>query len=86
MIEDISKEKLIKSVMKALYNMADEDNYNVYPTEDIAEYLGLDKSVVDEIMTTLWDAGLLWECMTEEDDGVATFVLNDKGIDLVEMG
>lgn len=86
MSNEIPKEQLIRSVMKALYNLADEDNYNVYPSEDIAEYLGLEKEVVDEIIATLWNAGLLWECMTEEDDGVTTYVLNDKAIDLVEMG
>lgn len=85
-MEEIPREQLIRSIMKALYNMSDEDNYNVYPSEDIADYLGLSKEIVDDIISTLWNAGLLLECMTEEDDGVATFVLNDKAIDLVEMG
>ena len=33
--------QIIKSVMKATYNLCDEDNYNVYDAYDTAEYLGL---------------------------------------------
>lgn len=45
---------VIKSVMKAIYNLSDEDNYNVYGSDDIAEYLGLDVKVVEETITTLF--------------------------------
>jgi DNA-binding MarR family transcriptional regulator len=81
MIDDA---QIIKSVMKAIYNLSDEDNYNVYDATDMAEYLGLDKNLIDKAIKTLFDAGFLDECMGLHDDGVETFVLNDKGIDLVE--
>jgi DNA-binding MarR family transcriptional regulator len=77
---------IIKSVMKAIYNLSDEDNYNVYDAEDIADYLGLDKKVVDEAIATLFEAGCLGECMNLHDDGVETYYLTDKAIDLVELG
>jgi len=75
---------IIKSVMKAIYNLSDEDNYNVYDATDIAGYLGLDKNIVDETITTLHDAGLLGECMNLHDDGVETYYLTDRAIDIVE--
>lgn len=78
--------QIIRSVMKAIYNLCDEDNYNVYGTEDIAEYLGLDIKVVEEVMTILFDAGCINECMSYDDDGIATYCLTDKAIDMVEMG
>jgi len=74
----------IKSVMKAIYNLSDEDNYNVYDAYDISDYLGLEKTVVDETISTLYDAGFLGECMNLHDDGVETFYLTDKAIDIVE--
>lgn len=77
---------IIKSVMKAIYNLSDEDNYNVYDADDISEYLGLERTVVDEVIVTLNDAGFLGECMNLHDDGVETFYLTDKAIDLVEVG
>lgn len=77
---------IIKSVMKAIYNLSDEDNYNVYDSDDIAEYLGLDVKVVEETITTLFDAGCLGECMNLHDDGVETYYLTDKAIDMVEVG
>ena len=77
---------IIKSVMKAIYNLSDEDNYNVYDSDDIAEYLGLDVKVVEETITTLFDAGCLGECMNLHDDGVQTYYLTDKAIDMVEVG
>ena len=77
---------IIKSVMKAIYNLSDEDNYNVYDAEDIAEYLGLQQSVVDETIAILFEAGCLGECMNLHDDGVETYYLTDKAIDMVEMG
>jgi len=77
---------IIKSVMKAIYNLSDEDNYNVYDADDIAEYIGLEKKVVDEVIVTLNDAGFLGECMNLHDDGIETFYLTDRAIDLVEVG
>lgn len=77
---------IIKSVMKAIYNLSDEDNYNVYDAEDIAGYIGLDKELVDKAIVTLNEAGFLGECMNLHDDGIETFYLTDKAIDLVEVG
>jgi DNA-binding MarR family transcriptional regulator len=86
MSETIDKTKILRSVMKAIYNLADEDNYSVYEAEDIAEYLGLERAIIDEAIETLWDAGCLNHCMTEDDDGSTTYCLTDKAIDMVEMG
>ena len=77
---------IIKSVMKALYNLCDEDNYNVYDAEDIAEYLGLSEAVVKNVLELLEEARMIAECMNLHDDGVQTYHLTDKAIDLVEMG
>jgi DNA-binding MarR family transcriptional regulator len=77
---------VIKSVMKAIYNLCDEDNYNIYDAKDIAEYLGLDKRVIDETIDVLMDARCIAECMNIDDDGVQTYHLTDKAIDMVEMG
>lgn len=78
--------QIIRSVMKAIYNLADEENYSVYEAEDIAFYLGLGKETVDETIEILWDAGCLNECMTKDDDGTTTYCLTDKAIDMVELG
>ena len=77
---------MIKSVMKAIYNLSDEDNYNLYDSDDIAEYLGLKIEVVDSIIDTLMTAGFLSECMNLHDDGIQTYCLTDRAIDLVEVG
>lgn len=77
---------IIRSVMKAIYNLCDEDNYNVYEACDIAEYLGLQPSIVDETIILLENAGCISECMNLHDDGVQTYCLTDKAIDMVEMG
>jgi len=77
---------IIKSVMKAIYNLSDEDNYNLYDTEDIAEYLGLRLEIAEETIKTLLDARCLSECMNLHDDGIQTYCLTDKAIDMVEMG
>ena len=77
---------IIKSVMKGIYNLCDEENYNVYDAEDIAEYLGLDLSVVNETIDLLMDAGCISECMNLHDDGIQTYCLTDTAIDLVELG
>lgn len=80
-----NKTEVLKCVMKAIYNLSDEDNYNVYDADDISEYLGLDKIQVDDAIGTLYIAGYLSECMREEDDGIETFALTDKAIDMVEF-
>jgi len=82
----LTKTHILHSVMKAIYNLADEENYSVYEAEDIAMYLGLSQKSVDEAIETLWDAGCLNECMTKDDDGTTTYCLTDKAIDMVEMG
>ncbi|HHD79530.1 MAG TPA: hypothetical protein ENK98_07880 [Epsilonproteobacteria bacterium] len=86
MESQITKTQVIQSVMKAIYNLSDEENYSVYEAEDIAMYLGLNQQRVDEAIEILWDAGCLNECMTKEDDGTTTYCLTDKAIDIVEMG
>ncbi len=77
---------IIKSVMKAIYNLCDEDNYNVYDSEDIAEYIGVGLEMVDETMELLVEARFVGECMNLHDDGIQTYHLTDKAIDIVEMG
>lgn len=81
-----NKTEALKRVMKAIYNLSDEDNYNVYDADDISEYLGLAKIKVDNAIETLYVAGYLCECMRAEDDGIETFALTDKAIDMVELG
>lgn len=76
----------LKRVMKAIYNLSDEENYNVYDADDISEYLGLERVQVDNAIGTLYIAGCLSECMRAEDDGIETFSLTDKAIDMVELG
>ncbi len=77
---------ILKSVMKAIYNLSDEDNYNLYDSEDIAEYLGLKLDVVESMIEILLDAKCLSECMNLHDDGIQTYCLTDKAIDMVEIG
>jgi len=77
--------RFIKSIMKAIYNLSDEDNYNVYDSEDIAEYLGLKLEVVEKTLETLIEGRFVSECMNLHDDGIQTYCLSDKAIDLVEM-
>ncbi len=77
---------IIKSVMKAIYNLSDEDNYNLYDSYDIAEYLGLKIEVVEKNLETLVEGRFISECMNLHDDGIQTYCLTDKAIDLVEMG
>ena len=86
MSDSINETEALKRVMKAIYNLSDEDNYNVYDADDISEYLGLEKLYVDQAIGTLYFAGCLSECMRAEDDGIETFVLTDKAIDMVELG
>jgi len=78
--------QIIRSVMKATYNLCDEDNYNVYDAADTADYLGLDLEVVEATFALLLDAGCISECMNLHDDGSQTYCLTDKAIDMVELG
>lgn len=77
---------VLKSVMKAIYNLSDEDNYNLYDAVDISEYLGLKLEIVEKNIDTLLDAKCLSECMNLHDDGIQTYCLTDKAIDMVEVG
>ena len=77
---------ILKSVMKAIYNLSDEDNYNLYDSDDIAEYLGLKLEIVENMIEVLLDAKCLSECMNLHDDGIQTYCLTDKAIDMVEVG
>lgn len=86
MLDPNDKTQVLRSVMKSIYNMSDEDNYSVYDANDIASYLGLSRKTVDDTLEILWDAGCLQECMTLEDDGATTYALTDKAIDMVELG
>lgn len=77
---------IIKSVMKGIYNLSDEDNYNLYDAEELADYLGLSQKVVDETIQLLIEARCVSECMNLHDDGIQTYCLTDKAIDMVELG
>jgi len=77
---------IIKSVMKAIYNLSDEDNYNLYDSEDMAEYLGLKLEIIEQTLETLVEGRFVSECMNLHDDGIQTYCLTDKAIDLVEVG
>lgn len=79
-------QSIIKSIMKAIYNLSDEDNYNLYDTEDIAEYLGLKIETVEETLELLVEGRFVSECLNLHDDGSQTYCLTDKAIDLVEVG
>ncbi len=70
-------------VMKTIFNLSDEWEYNIYEADDIAEYAHLDKTEVKNIMTELYDEGYLGECMSIGDDGYETFYLNKKGRALI---
>jgi DNA-binding MarR family transcriptional regulator len=70
-------------VMKTIFNLSDEWEYNIYESDDIAEYAQLDKTEVKKIMSELYDEGYLGECMSIGDDGYETFYLNKKGRALI---
>ncbi|MDD2782134.1 hypothetical protein [Sulfuricurvum sp.] len=70
-------------VMKTIFNLSDEWEYNIYESDDIAEYAQMDKSEVRNIMSELYDEGYLGECMSVGDDGYDTFYLNKKGRALI---
>jgi transcription initiation factor IIE alpha subunit len=56
-------------VMKTIFNLSDEWEYNIYESDDIAEYAQMDKTEVKNIMSELYDEGYLGECMSAGDDG-----------------
>lgn len=66
-------------VMKTIFNLSDEWEYNIYESDDIAEYAQMDKTEVRNIMSELYDEGYLGECMSVGDDGYDTFYLNRRG-------
>lgn len=76
--------ELIQKVMRAIYTLSDEENYNIYDAKDIAEYLDLEESSVQKTIALLYDAECLGECMSFEDDGIETYYLTDKAIAMVE--
>lgn len=75
----------VQRIMKALYNLSDEENYNVYDSEDIAEFIKMPLDEVEAILQLLHDNGLISECMTYHDDGVQTYALTNRAIDMVEL-
>ena len=67
------------TVMRTIFELSDEIEYNIYDAVDIAEYARMDNEKVDGIIRELYDEGYLGECMTVGDDGFETFYLNKKG-------
>jgi len=72
-------------VMKSIFYLSDETEYNIYEAKDIAEYAQMDENEVLEIIKELYDEGYLGECMSIGDDGFETFYLNKKGRMLIGM-
>ena len=70
-------------VMKSLFALSDEWEYNIYESDDIAEYSRMDSTLVKNIISELYDEGYLGECMSIGDDGYETFYLNRKGRALI---
>lgn len=66
-------------VMKSIFALSDEWEYNIYEAADIAEYARMDGDEVKAIMDDLYDNGYLGECMSVGDDGYETFYLNKRG-------
>lgn len=66
-------------VMKSIFALSDEWEYNIYESDDIAEYARMDPVTVKSIMSELYDEGYLGECMSIGDDGYETFYLNRRG-------
>lgn len=72
-------------VMQAIFSLSDEIEYNIYESNDIADYANMDRDEVSQIIQQLLDDGYLCECMTLDDDGFDTFYLNKKGRMLIGM-
>ena len=70
-------------VMKAIFALSDELEYNIYEAVDIADYAYMDRDEVSKIVQELYEEGYLGECMTVGDDGFDTFYLNRKGRALI---
>lgn len=70
-------------VMKTIFTLSDELEYNIYEADDIAEYTGLESQKVHTLIRELYDEGCLGECMSIGDDGYETFFLNKKGRTLI---
>jgi len=70
-------------VMKSIFALSDEWEYNIYEADDIAEYAQMEPLEVRTIMSELYDEGYLGECMSIGDDGYETFYLNKKGRALI---
>jgi DNA-binding MarR family transcriptional regulator len=70
-------------VMKALFALSDEIEYNIYDSPDIAEYACMDLETVESVIKELYGEGYLGECMSIGDDGFETFFLNKKGRALI---
>lgn len=66
-------------VMKSIFSLSDEWEYNIYESDDIAEYAQMEPDTVKNIMEELYNEGYLGECMSIGDDGYETFYLNRKG-------
>ncbi len=66
-------------VMKTIFALSDEIEYNIYEAADIAEYARMETDEVEDIIRQLYDEGYLGECMSIGDDGYETFYLNKKG-------
>lgn len=79
----MSEERL--RVMKSIFALSDEIEYNIYEAADIAEYARMDSDAVGNIIRELYDEGYLGECMSIGDDGYETFYLNKKGRALIGM-
>jgi len=43
-------------VLKSIYALSDDIDYNLYEAVDIAEYANLDKNVVDKTIASLYQA------------------------------
>lgn len=72
-------------VMKALFALSDEIEYNIYDSVDIAEYACMNLETVESVIKELYSEGYLGECMSIGDDGYETFYLNKKGRTLIGM-
>ncbi|MBN2895416.1 MAG: hypothetical protein JXK05_05945 [Campylobacterales bacterium] len=71
-------------VIQSIYALSDDIDYNLYDSEDIAEYANLDKNVVQETIKELFHEGYLGECMSYEDDGIETYHLMERSLRFVE--
>jgi hypothetical protein len=71
-------------VLKSVYALSDDIDYNLYEAVDIAEYARLDIGVVETELKKLYADGFLGECMSLEDDGMETFHVTHKALAYLE--